>query len=97
MISEEHFNAWKLDPMTQELMKMLHAKREELRQEWEHGRSTDWAIEGFALANMGNIGMCRGMALVTDLTYEELATELGYDEKPKRTDPSGGRGPDQAV
>jgi len=73
---EEDFAAWKLDPVTQAVMKLLHAKREELRQHWEGGSFMDYEKDTTVLVNVGNMGTCKGYAFVTDLTYEQLSTEL---------------------
>ena len=97
MISREHFDAWLQDPMTQELMKLLETKREELRQQWEGGTFTDYEKDGTILVNVGNLGTCKGYAFVSEMTYDKLATELEYDEQPERTGASRRGGPDQAV
>jgi hypothetical protein len=77
---EEEFNEWKLHPVTQTILKLLQAKREELRQQWEGGSFTDYTQEGTVLINVGNLGTCKGYAFVTDLTYEQLTTELSDGE-----------------
>ena len=76
MISEQEFNEWLLHPMTKELMKVLEVKREELRQDWEGGRFTDWEPKAMALVNVGNIGTCKGYAYVQEFDYEQYMTEI---------------------
>jgi hypothetical protein len=79
MLSEEDFNAWKDHPATKEIIALLHAKREELRQRWEGGSFTDYSQDTTALINVGNLGQCKGYAFVTDLTYEQYVTEKDND------------------
>ena len=76
MIAEEEFNEWKAHPMTKELMRVLEMKREALRQAWEGGSFTDWQLPSMALANVGNIGECKGYSFVQDLDYEQYLMEL---------------------
>lgn len=78
-LTKEEFDAWWAHPGTEELVRILHAKRETLRQQWEGGSFTDYAQETTALVNVGNIGTCRGYAFVTDLTYEQYLEELKDD------------------
>tara|TARA_R110000868_G_scaffold295632_4_gene555957 strand:- start:311 stop:547 length:237 start_codon:yes stop_codon:yes gene_type:complete len=76
MITEEDFNAWLGNSVTKVVMKVLDAKREELRQQWEGGSFTDYASDTTALVNVGNLGTCKGYAFVQELTYEQLEGEL---------------------
>lgn len=78
--TEEEFNAWLADPVTQSVKKLFHTKREELRQAWEGGSFTDYARETVALVNVGNIGTCKGYAFFTDLTYEQYISEIDNGE-----------------
>ena len=79
LLTEEEFNGWRSHPGTVELVRMLHAKREELRQLWEGGSFTDYSNETTALVNVGNLGTCKGYAFVTDLTYEQYLSEMSDD------------------
>jgi len=79
-LTEEEYNAWALHPMTKALIKILEAKREDLRQQWEGGSFTDYDRGTTALVNVGNVGICRGYAFVTDFTYEQYVLEVS-DEK----------------
>ena len=76
MLTEEDFKDWKHHPMTQELMKILESKRDELRRSWEGGSLTDYSLETTALVNVGNLGTCKGYAYVTEFTYEDYSTEI---------------------
>jgi len=76
MLTEDEFNEWKLHPMTQELLRILEAKRDLLRRQWEGGSYEDWTQDGTALVNMGNIGLCRGYSFVQDLDYETYVSEI---------------------
>lgn len=75
-LTEEEFNAWRAQPETQALMRLLGKKREELRQLWEGGSFTDYSAETTVLVNVGNLGTCKGYAFVMDLTYEQYIGEL---------------------
>lgn len=75
-LTEEEFNEWKLHPMTQALVAILEAKREDLRQRWEGGSFTDYSKDTTALVNVGNLGTCKGYAFVVDFTYEDYVSEL---------------------
>lgn len=78
-LTEEEWNAWRAQPETQALMRLLGKKREELRQQWEGGSFTDYEKDGTVLVNVGNLGTCKGYAFVMDLTYEQYIGELSDD------------------
>ncbi len=78
-LTKEEFEAWQRDPVTKEIVRLLHAKREELRQEWEGGSFTDYDKGTTALVNVGNLGTCKGYAFVTDLTYEIYEGQIRDD------------------
>jgi hypothetical protein len=90
-ITETEFNDWKLHPVTIAVMEVLAARREELRQLWEGGSFTDYDTATTALVNVGNIGTCRGLAFVMELTYEQYIGEID-DEKPIGPETPGGSG-----
>jgi len=75
LMTEEEFNAWLGHPGTRALIRILHAKREELRQAWEGGAFTDYDDRKTALVNVGNLGTCKGYAFVTDFSYEQYVME----------------------
>ena len=75
--TEEEFKEWLQHPATQTLMKVLGARREELRRQWEGGSFTDYAKDTTALVNVGNVGTCKGYAFVMELTYEDLELDDG--------------------
>lgn len=84
MIEEEEFNGWLQHPMTKEFRRILGLKRETLRQDWEGGSFTDYALEGTSLVNVGNLGTCKGYAYAESFSYEDYLTEIVEieDEKP---------------
>lgn len=82
-LSEEDFKAWWSHPVTQDLIQILHAKREDLRQQWEGGSFTDYDSSTTALVNVGNLGTCKGYAFITDLDYDTFKQELD-DAESKR-------------
>lgn len=81
---------WQEHPVTKELIRLLHAKREELRQQWEGGSFTDYEREGTVLVNVGNMGTCKGYAFVTDFTYETYLTEIADEERKRPSAPGSG-------
>lgn len=80
-LNEEDFAAWRANPVTQEIMKLLAAKREALRQAWEGGSFTDYEKDGTILTNVGNLGTCKGFAFVMELDYEVYLTETEDDKR----------------
>ena len=78
-LTEEDFNAWLQHPGTIALKKILEAKREELRQNWEGGSFTDYTKDATILVNVGNLGTCKGYAFVTDFTYEQYVSDISDD------------------
>lgn len=97
MISQEEFNEWLQHPVTKAVRAVLAAKRADLRNEWEMSNPTAFTKDELILANVGNIGWCRGLAFAETLDFETYAMEIEDDQQPKRTGPEGGRGPDQDV
>ena len=85
MIDERDFNDWLQHPITKVVREVLQKKREELRQAWEGGSFTDYAVETTALVNVGNLGTCKGYAFVAELDFEQLTTEL--EDEPKQNGP----------
>lgn len=95
MISENEFKEWLLMPATKELIRILNARREDLRQQWEGGSFTDYEKDGTVLTNVGNMGTCKGYAFVTDFTYEQYLTEIGAEDGEQvRAQAPGGSGVD---
>ena len=74
--TRSEFLEWLEHPVTKVVKGMFLAEREQYRQDWEGGSFTDYATETTVLVNVGNLGTCKGLALLTDLTYEELANKL---------------------
>lgn len=95
-LTEQEFLDWKQHPATRELMRILEAKREELRQRWESGAFTDYEKEATVLVNVGNLGTCKGYAFVADFTYEQYLMEID-DGESERTGPRRGSGANQSV
>lgn len=79
-MTEAEFNDWRLHPMTQALMAILEKKRDLLRRQWEGGSFTDYEAATTALVNVGNVGLCRGYAFVSELTYEDYIAEIDDGE-----------------
>lgn len=92
-LTEEEFLEWQLHPGTKALVAILHAKREALRQEWEGGSFTDYDAGTMALTNVGNIGVCKGYAFVTDFDYTTYLGEID-DRESVGASPQGGSSAD---
>ncbi len=75
-VSEKEFSEWLEHPVTAAVREVLQAKREALRQQWEGGSFTDYEKDAAILVNVGNLGTCKGYAFVTDLTFEQLESEI---------------------
>lgn len=87
-LTEEEFKGWKADPVTQAIVALLQAKREELKNLWEGGSFADYTKDGTVLTNVGNLGTCKGYAFLAELTYEDYLSEID-DGEPKRLGTEG--------
>jgi hypothetical protein len=88
MISQEEFEQWQHNPVTKAIFALLESRREVLRRQWEAGSFTDYDAGTTALVNVGNLGMCRGYAYVTELTYDDYVSEID-DGEPERAGTPG--------
>ena len=93
MISEEEFKGWLDHPVTRAVRQLLADKRADLRNEWEMSDPTAYATDTFVLANVANLGWCRGLAYAETIDYEVFSMET-EDGEPKRTEAPGGSGAD---
>ena len=94
-VTEKEFKEWLEHPVTIAIKKVLEAKRDLLRRQWESGHFTDYDMSSMALVNVGNIGTCRGYAFVQELDYEGYTTEIDDEERKRaRTPGSSGTGKD---
>ena len=93
-IPEEEFKAWLDHPVTKAVRQVLANKRADLRNEWEMSEPSAFAREELILANVANIGWCRGLAFAETIDYETYEMEID-DGEPKRIVPSGSSGTDQ--
>lgn len=89
-MTEAEFNDWRLHPMTQALMAILEEKRDLLRRQWEAGSFTDYEAATTALVNVGNVGLCRGYAFVSEFTYEDYISEISDGTEHVGPRPQGG-------
>ena len=96
-LTEKDFKAWLAHPVTKAVRAILAAKRADLRNEWEMSDPSAYQAEAFVLANVGNIGWCRGLAFAETIDYEVYLTELNDGNEPKRPGPPRSSGPDQEV
>ena len=92
-LTEDEFNEWKSHPVTRAVIEILHTKRESLRQAWEGGSFTDYEAGTTALINVGNIGICKGYAFMTDFDYTTYLGEIDESE-PIRAGAQGSRSAD---
>lgn len=75
MIQEAEFNDWLAHPITRELKRLLHEKREALKTDWEEGRLTFETCEGTAMKSVNAIGKLEAYADIMELEYEDFLTE----------------------
>lgn len=94
--SKDEFDDWLRHPVTKAVKEMLLAKREQMRQDWEGGSFSDYDKSAMILINVGNLGTCKGWALVTDLTHESFLEEID-DGEPKRAEALGSGSADSGV
>lgn len=78
-LHESEWNEWKQHPVTKALMDLLEQERETLRRQWEGGSFGDYEKDATVLVNVGNLGTCKGLAFVQELTYDDLAAKLGFE------------------
>ena len=83
-ITEGEFNEWLQHPVTREFRRVLGLKRADLRNEWEMSDPSSFQKDEFILANVANIGWCRGLAYAEIFDYENYLTEIvePEDEEP---------------
>ena len=83
-VTESEFKEWLAHPVTQAVRVVLAAKRADLRNEWEMSDPSAYTKDSFILANVGNIGWCRGLAFAETIDYETYLMEID-DGKSERT------------
>lgn len=88
--TEQEFKDWLTHPVTIEFRRVLALKRADLRNEWEMSSPTDYAKETFVLANVANVGWCRGLAYAEALDYETYLTEISDGEQVGLKTPGSG-------
>ena len=86
--TKEEFQGWLDHPVTRAVRQMLANKRADLRNEWEMSDPTSYESQTFVLANVANLGWCRGLAFAEALDYESYLTEIENAE-PKRAEAPG--------
>ena len=88
-IPEEEFKAWLDHPVTKAVRQVLANKRADLRNEWEMSEPSAFTREELILANVANIGWCRGLAFAETIDYETYEMEIDDGEpvgiKPPRS------------
>ena len=75
---------------------VLAGKRADLRNEWEMSDPSGYTKESLILANVANIGWCRGLAFAETIDYEQYLTEID-DGEPIGARPAGSSGVDTDV
>ena len=74
-ITEEDFDAWKHNPVTQRLMEVLENSRQRMRNTWELGgytRDTQYASD---IKQAEAIGMCNIIHQIQELEFNDLFQE----------------------
>lgn len=87
-VTEEEFKGWLDHPVTKAVRELLAAKRADLRNEWEMSDPTAYATDTFVLANVANLGWCRGLAFAETVDYEVYLMETDSGES-KRVEAPG--------
>ena len=65
--------------MTEAVRALLARKRQERKDEWEHGQVLTLGADSQALLNAAAIGECQGYKFVQELTHEQYETEIRDD------------------
>ena len=87
-VTEEEFKGWLDHPVTKAVRELLAAKRADLRNEWEMSDPTAYTEQTFVLANVANLGWCRGLAFAETVDYEVYLMETDSGES-KRAEAPG--------
>lgn len=90
MIDEREFADWLQHPVTIAFRQVLASKRADLRNEWETSDPSAYTKEQFVLANVGNIGWCRGLSFAETFDYEQYLTETENDKRIRAEAPGSG-------
>lgn len=72
MPSEEEFDSWKGQGMTQLFMEVLRKRREGLKEQWATGNFSDSFDVAMAVKNAGATGACSAYQMVLDLDYQDI-------------------------
>lgn len=91
--TEEAWKSWLDLPETAWFKQVILNRRQELKDQWEAGRFTDLSQFGTGMLNANAIGKCEAYALLEELDYETLLTELDYEQpqQSQRTESEGTR------
>ena len=80
-VTEEEFLEWARHPVTLAMRQVLASKRADLRNEWEQSDPTAFLRDELVVANVANIGWCRGLAFAETIDYEQYLTEIDDGEQ----------------
>lgn len=72
MPSEEEFQQWKDQGLTQLVMRMMYNRREALKEQWANGSFSDSFDMAMAVKNAGATGACSAYQMILDLDYQDI-------------------------
>lgn len=72
MPSEEEFDSWKSQGMTQLVMEIIRKRRETLKEQWANGSFSDSFDMAMAVKNAGATGACSAYQIILDLDYQDI-------------------------
>lgn len=72
MPSEEEFDSWKGQRMTQLVMEVMRKHREALKEQWANGSFSDSFDMAMAVKNAGATGACSAYQMILDLDYQDI-------------------------
>ncbi len=85
-ITEQEFKEWLQLPVTKVVRQLLASKRADLRNEWETSDPNEYLKDDFVLANVGNIGYCKGLTFAEQIDYEQYMTDIDDMERANEQD-----------
>ena len=82
---EKDFKEWLQHPVTIKLRRFARERRDEIKNQWEHGDISDWVKDIHVLLNAAAIGECKSLAWIEELEWEDLEEE---DNEPVKLEDS---------
>ena len=79
MLTEEAFQGWKADPVTQDYYKLLREWRAALMEQWAAGQFQQESRDSILILNAAALGELRAYERLEELDYEQIEETLRDD------------------